>query len=246
MEPASQGQRPRSSGADLQSEKELECSGQRRLRRRVALRQPQRERVEQDVDDPRRSRAAGRGARGRGRLPHDAHAVGIARPDRRADRFEVRLTRVVGVERLQAPGCAEEQPRRVGDASLVKRDLSAQVLHLGGPQGVERAGLDRHQQSQGRVERAGIALRPGSRQQALRSASGLGRQHRRALEECGRRGQAPARLRAAGRALELLGDVLVGTRRGLSPVPGAAVGIDLRIGGVRKGALRVLPFLRRR
>ena len=84
------------------------------------------------------------------------------------------------------------------------------------------AGLDRDQQSQCRVERAGVALRPGSREQPLRTASGFGRQHRRALEERGRGGEAPARLRSAGRALEFLGDVLVGRRA--RPAPGARRG----------------------
>ena len=112
------------------------------------------------------------------------------------------------------------------------------MLHLGGLQRVERPGLDRDQQPQRRVERAGVALGLGRREQALRPAGGVGGQRRRALQERGRRGQAAARLRAAGRALELRGDVLVGPGRGLRPVPGAAVGIELRIGdlGQRAGA----------
>jgi len=72
------------------------------------------------------------------------------------------------------------------------------MLHLGGPQGVRRPGLDHSQQPQRRVQRADVALRPGRREQALRPASGLWCQHRRPFEERGGRGQSPARL-APGR-----------------------------------------------
>ena len=118
------------------------------------------------------------------------------------------------------------------------------MLQLGGLQRVKRPGLDRDQQPECRVERPGVALRPGRGEQALGTASGLGRQHRRALEERGRRGQAPAPTRSASRAVELLGDVLVGPRRGLGPVPGPAVGIDLRIGDLCQGAVDILSLLK--
>ena len=188
----------------------------------------------------------GRGARGLGRRHHAAGAAQVAGPDRGPERLQVRVAGQAGVERLQAPGRAEQQPSSVAGASLHQRDQSAQVLHLGSRQRVERPSLDRDQQSQCRVKRAGGALGPGGREQAPGTASGSGRQHRRALQERGRRGQASARLRAAGRALELGGDVLVGPGRGLGPVPGAAVGIDLRIGDLRQGAVDVLPLLQRR
>ena len=111
------------------------------------------------------------------------------------------------------------------------------------PAGRRAAGVDRDQQSQCRIQRAGVALRPGSREQALGTASGFGGQHRRALQEGGRRRQAPARLRSAGRALELLGDVLVRPRCRLRPMPGAAVGIDLRIGDLSQRAVHYLSLL---
>jgi hypothetical protein len=43
--------------------------------------------------------------------------------------------------------------------------------------------------------------------------------------------------------VERLGDILVGSGRGVGPVPGAAVGIDLLIGDLRQGAVHVLPLL---
>ncbi len=117
------------------------------------------------------------------------------------------------------------------------------MLHLGGHQRIQRGGLDRHQQPERRVEGAGVALRPGSREQTLGTASGFGREHRRAFEESGRGGEAAARLRARRRALELLGHVLVGAGGCLRPVPGAAVGINFRIGDLRKSAVNILSLL---
>ena len=50
----------------------------------------------------------------------------------------------LGIERLKAPGRAEQQPGPVAAAPLLRRDLAPQVLHLGGPQRVRRPGLHRH------------------------------------------------------------------------------------------------------
>jgi hypothetical protein len=44
--------------------------------------------------------------------------------------------------------------------------------------------------------------------------------------------------------LELRGDVLVGHGRRLRTVPCAAIGVDLRIGGVRQRAVSLAPFAR--
>ena len=144
-----------------------------------------------------------------------------------------------GVDRLEAPGRAEQQPGRVAAAALVKGDLPAQQLHLRGLQRVERIGLDGDQQPQGRIQRAGVAFGPRRREQPLRPARRVGGQQRRALQERGRRSQAPAGLRPPGRALQLAGDLLIGARRGLGPVPGAAVGIEPRIGDLRQHAVHL-------
>ena len=165
---------------------------------------------------------------------------------RGTERLEVGLTCQRGVERLEASGGAHEQPAGVAAASLLQGDLPAQALHLRGPQGVRRAGLDRDQQAECSVECPGIVLGGGGREQALCAATRFGRQRRCALEECRRRGQAAAALGSVGGALELLGDFLVGARGGLGEVPGAAVGIDLCVGDLRKGAVRALSLLKRR
>ena len=58
----------------------------------------------------------------------------------------------------------------------------------------------------------------------------LGRQGRRPLQERGGRGEAAARLRAARRTLQLLGDRLVGTLGRASAVPRPAIRIELLVG----------------
>ena len=55
-----------------------------------------------------------------------------------------------------------------------------------------------------------------------------------------------ARQRAAGRAFQLLGDLLVGRGRRLGAVPGAPVGVELGLRGLGQGGVQRVPFLRRR
>ena len=152
----------------------------------------------------------------------------------------------VGVERVQAPGRADEQPRRLAGAALVERDLAPQLLDLRRLQRVDRAGLDRDQQLQRRVERAGVVLRSRRGEQAARAGRGFGRERGRGLEERGGGRDAAARQRAAGRAFQLLGDALVGRGRRLRAMPGAPVRVELRIGGVGQRGVQRVAFLRRR
>ena len=78
-------------GGDLPCEDQLECPGQRRRGRRVAVRQLDRQAVEQDVDGPRRVGAGRRRPGGLGGLAQGA--VQVARPHRGHERLEVRLAR---------------------------------------------------------------------------------------------------------------------------------------------------------
>ena len=77
---------------------------------------------------------------------------------------------------------------------------------------------------------AGLVLGLRGGQGALGTCRRLWRQFGGPFEEGGCRGQAAARLGAAGRPFELRGDRLVRPGRRLGAVPGAAIGIDLRIG----------------
>ena len=244
LDPASQSQRPTSSSptsGTRTSSSAWSASAQRPcIPPSAAARTP---------SSRRSTGAAVRGRRG-GRAPPRPRPAGrrgcrgrwpTSRP--RAPRGASRAP--VGVERLEASGRAEEQSRGVAATSLLKRDLPAQVLHLRGQQRVQRAGLDRHQQSQCRVERARVALRPGRREQpphrgerarasALPLARGTLRPRpgRRALALGPRSARAlPRRPRRAP--------------RGMRAVPGAPVGIEPRIGHLRERVVRVLSLPRR-
>jgi len=66
-----------------------------------------------------------------------------------------------------------------------------------------------------------------------------------ALQERGRRGQAPAVLCSARGTLEFGGDALIRGLRGLGPVPGSAVRIGHPIGDLRQRAVHLLPLRQR-
>ena len=100
----------------------------------------------------------------------------------------------VSVDWLEAPGRAEQQPIRVAAAPLFQGDLPAQPLHLRGLQRIQRAGLDRDKQPQCRIQGAGVAFGSCRLEQSLRPADRVGCQQCRALQERGRRRQAPAAL----------------------------------------------------
>ena len=101
------------------------------------------------------------------------------------------------------------------------------------------------QQPQRRVGRAGLVLALRRGQRALGPARRIGRQLGGALVERGARRQAAPRPRAAGRALQLGGDVLVEPGRRLGAMPGAAIGIDLGVGRLGERAVDALALLRR-
>jgi hypothetical protein len=69
----------------------------------------------------------------------------------------------------------------LADATLIKGDLPAQSLYLGGPQGVGRTGVDSNEQSECSVKCSCVTLRTTSGEQAPRPASGFGSQHCSAL-----------------------------------------------------------------
>ena len=83
-------------------------------------------------------------------------------------------------------------------------------------------------------------------QRPLGATRGVQRQHRGALEECRRRSHAATRLRPVRAALQLRGHILVGPSRGMGPMPGASIGIQLRIGDLSQSPMHLLPLLRQR
>ena len=71
----------------------------------------------------------------------------------------------------------------------------------------------------------------------------IGRQRRRAFQERRGRGNAAPRLRPRGGPLEVAGDILVGHRRTLGPVPGPPIRIDARINRHGDCAMRLAPLV---
>ena len=144
---------------------------QRRRGRRVALGQPERERVEHDVHRAGRGGRRRRGARGLGRLEQCARVLEVAGPDRRPERLEVRLRARAGVERLEAPGrAAEQRARRRRRGAGRTRSSPRRCSTSAACSAVERSRLGRGEQIQGRVERAGVALGMRRREQAAARA----------------------------------------------------------------------------
>ena len=140
----------------------------------------------------------------------------------------------------------EQQERGVATPLLDERDLGAQQVQARSPQLVERPGLSRRQQLAGDVERAGPegCLRCGER--SFGSPGGIVAQRDRTLQERGRgRGAAPG-LRAAGGALELDRDLLVGSRGRGRQVPSSAIWIDPAVRCLRQRQVRGPSLIRSR
>ena len=95
---------------------------------------------------------------------------------------------------------------------------------------LEWPGLRRSCQPERRVEGAGLQVRLGRGQSPIRPPRRVLRQRDCALEERRSGGKPAARLRPAGRALELQGDLLIRPRRGSSQMPRTTVRIGLPIG----------------
>ena len=86
-----------------------------------------------------------------------------------------------------------------------------------------------------------LALRGG--ESAIRAPRRIRGQRDGALQERCRGGDSTARLRPAGRALELRGNLLIRPRRGRSQMPSPAVGIELAVGRRRQRAMCRPTFL---
>ena len=125
---------------------------------------------------------------------------------------EVGLAREPRVERLEPTCRLQKQRRSVAAEIQVQRYVGAYQVCSRALELVEGSGLRRDQEPECRAERAGLHARLRRRKRALRASGRVGRQRDGALEERRRRRDAAASLRAAGRAFELGGDVLVGAR----------------------------------
>ena len=104
-------------------------------------------------------------------------------------------------------------------------------------------GLGRRQKRERALEAAGVQARLGSGKRTPHPLRGIARQNNRAMQERRCRGQAAARLRAAGGLLERRGNRLVRPRRGCGQMPRATVGFDAAVGRLRQGQMDVPALL---
>ena len=85
--------------------------------------------------------------------------VPLPRHARRAPGVQVGLARELQVERLKSAGGLEQQRRSIAGGARGEGDVAAEQVHPGALDIVERPGLRRGQESQSRVERAGLEAR---------------------------------------------------------------------------------------
>ena len=226
--------------ASVFSAERLQRSPQRRYACCVALGEARRQAIEEQVDRPRRSRRRRCGPGGLGRLPHPDGAAEPAGEHRRSERFEIRLARQRGIERLEAFGGLEQQRWGVAAAPAGERDLCAQPLQPRALKLVERAHLRGGEQLGRRIRRGSLELGLSGGERSRSPAGGVGSELGRPLQERGRGRDAAAALCAVGRALELVGHRLVGPRGSVGAMPRPAIGIDLRIGRLGQRTMHAL------
>ena len=132
-------------------------------------------------------------------------------------------------------------PRLETNASWARsRSIRARWSSSSGP--ASRRG----QQAASRRERAGLDAGLSGRERAFTAPRRVRGQRGGALQEGRRRGDPTAGLRAAGRTLELGGDVLVRSRCRQRAVPRAAIGVGVRIAHLGEGFVHPLSAAERR
>ena len=203
---------------------------QRRNAGHVALREPRRKTVEEEVGRSWRLSSRRGAPSGRGHLTRADAAIEAAGEDRGSERFQVRLARQSGVEWLELLGCIEKQGRSVAAAPEREHDLGAQASEPRALKLVQRAPLRSRQELLRGLRRTGLELRLRCGERPATASGRIRGQLGCSLEERGRCGDAAARLRAPGRALQLVGQGLVETRSRVRAMPRAPIGIGLGIG----------------
>ena len=221
---------------------------ERRHTGRVAVDRDQGDPLEQDVASARRAPRRFAPVCGQHRLGDLARAAATREPvgeQRCRKGIQVRLARERAVQRLQPLGGLEQQLRCVAAPGDRERHLGAKQLRPRLIELIERSGLSKGEQAQRCIRRAGALLALCRGERTAGAARRLRRQLRRTLEKSRGRGEAAAALCAAGRALELGGDVLVGCRGPVRAVPGAPVRVPLGVGCFGEGAMHTVAVVGR-
>ena len=198
---------------------------ERRRARDVAVRESDGQSIEQQVDRTRRPGTRRRGACGSCRGQHaGAEPAGDAC---RSERLEVGLARETGIERLEPPGRVEQQRHAVFGATEIERDLALEALVQGAVELIQGSVRGRREERERLLGSAGQLLDRCGPQRTPCSRGGIERERGGALEERRGRSHAAARPRPPRRALQLVGDVLVGSDGSLGEVPRTTIRIEL-------------------
>src|SRR5207248_4403071 len=136
---------------------------ERRHTRCVALREPRRQSVEEQVDCPCRLLWRRCDLRGFGKLADAGFAAEAAGEHRRGYRLEMRLASHRSIERFEAPGRIEQLGRGVAPTRAFESDLRAQPFQPGTLELVEWGKRGGREQLERRVRRPGIDLGLGGR-----------------------------------------------------------------------------------
>ena len=223
--------------------KQVESPLQQRHARGVSVGNQYRQPVQQQVAGPRRLRRP-RGSYRPGGLPHRAvrqTADGQPGPEC----VPVGLPRQTGVQRLEPPRRRDQQRQRVPAVGGIRGQLGAQQLRLGAPDLIQRPGLGQGEQPPRPLGRTGLVLDLRCAQRPPGPFAQGGRQLRGPFAERGVGSQAAAGPHGRRGAFQLGRDFLVHTRCGMPTMPGAPIGIGIRIGGHRQGMMDDPPLLRR-
>ena len=212
----------------------------------MALRQQEGARPRAARRSLRASRAAAARAARLRRRSASGRAVAVAQPHRGAERLEVRLASQADGHGLEASGRAwpDTAPRRPA-RSWSKAICPCSISTRARPSSSSASESTALEQSQCGVERTGIAVGAGRRQQPRGSAGWVGRQRRGAPQERGGGAEPAASLRARRGALQFHGDRFVRSRRRLGQMPRTTVWVELRIGRLRQGEVHRLALLLR-
>ena len=184
---------------------------------RVALRDQQRQAVQEQIGGACRGRWRGRHTCGSGHVPDRRRQA--ADEQRGGERLQVGLAGQPDVQRLELLGRAEHERGRVTAMTRGERDLRAQQVAAGTLQFVQRPGLRHGQQAERGVRCASLVLGLRRGQRPLCAARRVERQSRGPLQKRGRRRETTAALGPACGLLKFGSNFLIwGPAR---PGPGA-------------------------
>ena len=204
-----------------------------------------REAVEQEIGCAGGMSPERRRARSVGDIPRARCDGEVADEHRRTQRIQIGLPGERCIKRLESLGRLEQDRRNVLALAESECDLGVQAVGLRALELIESSDLRCGEQLAGGIQSARLEFGLGGRQKALWPACGIACQRGGAFQEGGGGREPAARLRSAGRALELLGDALFRFGRGRGSMPGTAIGIRLGIGDFGERTVHRPPLRRR-